>query len=83
LNGIAYDPKKKTMYITGKLWPEIFEIRIEWGGMRDEAQGTRHEGQVTSDEWQVTSLPTGGWVQGTRDKWRVTSLPTEGWGMRE
>jgi glutamine cyclotransferase len=29
LNGIAYDPKKKTMYITGKLWPEIFEIRIE------------------------------------------------------
>jgi glutamine cyclotransferase len=29
LNGIAYDPKKKTMYITGKLWPEVFEIRIE------------------------------------------------------
>jgi glutamine cyclotransferase len=29
LNGIAYDPKKKTMYITGKLWPEVFEIRVE------------------------------------------------------
>lgn len=29
LNGIAYDPKKKTIYITGKLWPEIFEIRVE------------------------------------------------------
>jgi glutamine cyclotransferase len=29
LNGIAYDPKKKTMYITGKLWPEIFEIRVD------------------------------------------------------
>lgn len=29
LNGIAYNPEKKTIYITGKLWPEIFEIRIE------------------------------------------------------
>ncbi len=28
LNGIAFDPKKKTLYITGKLWPEIFEIRL-------------------------------------------------------
>jgi glutamine cyclotransferase len=29
LNGIAYNPEKKTIYITGKLWPEIFEIRVE------------------------------------------------------
>ena len=28
LNGIAFDPEKKTLYITGKLWPEIFEIRL-------------------------------------------------------
>jgi glutamine cyclotransferase len=28
LNGIAYDPKEKKLYITGKLWPEVFEIRI-------------------------------------------------------
>jgi glutamine cyclotransferase len=28
LNGIAFDPEKKTIYITGKLWPEIFEIRL-------------------------------------------------------
>ena len=29
LNGIAYDPKSKKIYITGKLWPEIFEIRLD------------------------------------------------------
>lgn len=28
LNGIAFNPDKKTVYITGKLWPEIFEIRL-------------------------------------------------------
>lgn len=26
LNGIAWDPDKKKMYITGKLWPLIFEL---------------------------------------------------------
>jgi glutamine cyclotransferase len=28
LNGIAYDPKKKRLFVTGKLWPTIFEIKI-------------------------------------------------------
>lgn len=28
LNGIAYNKEKKTFYITGKLWPEIFEIKL-------------------------------------------------------
>ncbi len=28
LNGIAYDSVKKTIFITGKLWPEIFEIKM-------------------------------------------------------
>src|SRR2546421_1590375 len=28
LNGIAYNPSTKTIYVTGKLWPMIFEIRI-------------------------------------------------------
>lgn len=26
LNGIAYDPEKKKIYVTGKLWPTIYEI---------------------------------------------------------
>jgi glutamine cyclotransferase len=28
LNGIAYDAKSDRLFITGKLWPEIFEIKI-------------------------------------------------------
>lgn len=28
LNGIAYDKDKKSVYITGKLWPEVFEIKL-------------------------------------------------------
>lgn len=28
LNGIAYDNDKKVFYITGKLWPEIFEVKL-------------------------------------------------------
>lgn len=29
LNGIAYNADKKTIFITGKLWPEIFEIKLQ------------------------------------------------------
>ncbi len=28
LNGIAYDPATKRLFVTGKLWPYIFEIRL-------------------------------------------------------
>lgn len=28
LNGIAYNKEKKTFFVTGKLWPEIFEIKL-------------------------------------------------------
>jgi glutamine cyclotransferase len=28
LNGIAYDPAKKTFLITGKLWPKMFEVEF-------------------------------------------------------
>ncbi len=28
LNGIAYNPNTKTFYITGKLWPAIFEMKF-------------------------------------------------------
>ena len=28
LNGIAYDPAKKTLLITGKDWPRIFELKL-------------------------------------------------------
>lgn len=28
LNGIAYEPKQHKLYVTGKLWPKIFEIEL-------------------------------------------------------
>jgi glutamine cyclotransferase len=28
LNGIAYDSNQKRLFVTGKLWPSIFEIRV-------------------------------------------------------
>jgi len=28
LNGIAYNPDTKSLYVTGKLWPLVFEIRL-------------------------------------------------------
>ena len=28
LNGIAWDPKARRLFVTGKLWPTLFEIRI-------------------------------------------------------
>jgi glutaminyl-peptide cyclotransferase len=28
LNGIAYDPKRKRLFVTGKLWPSVFEIQL-------------------------------------------------------
>jgi len=28
LNGIAYDPKAKRLFVTGKLWPKLFEVKL-------------------------------------------------------
>jgi len=28
LNGIAYDNEKNKIYVTGKLWPKLFEIEL-------------------------------------------------------
>lgn len=28
LNGIAYDSRHNRLFVTGKLWPKIFEVRI-------------------------------------------------------
>lgn len=30
LNGIAYDSKDERLFVTGKLWPHIYEIRLEF-----------------------------------------------------
>jgi glutamine cyclotransferase len=28
LNGIAYDAQKDRLFVTGKLWPKLFEIKV-------------------------------------------------------
>ncbi len=28
LNGIAYDAQRKRVFVTGKRWPKVFEIRV-------------------------------------------------------
>jgi glutamine cyclotransferase len=28
LNGIAYHPTTKKMYMTGKFWPTMFEVKV-------------------------------------------------------
>ena len=28
LNGIAYDAEAETFFLTGKLWPEVLEVRF-------------------------------------------------------
>ncbi len=28
LNGIAYDPAGDRLFVTGKLWPKLFEIKL-------------------------------------------------------
>jgi glutamine cyclotransferase len=32
LNGIAYDARKDRLFVTGKQWPKIFEIKVVSGG---------------------------------------------------
>ena len=32
LNGIAYDAERKGLYLTGKRWPKLFEVRVGDGG---------------------------------------------------
>jgi len=34
LNGIAYDPIHKRLFVTGKLWPTVFEIRLISAGRK-------------------------------------------------
>ena len=29
LNGIAYDEHEKRIFVSGKLWPRVFEIQVD------------------------------------------------------
>jgi glutaminyl-peptide cyclotransferase len=39
LNGIAYDAAHDRLFVTGKLWPRLFEIKIQGTGNRDQGTG--------------------------------------------
>jgi len=34
LNGIAYDPGGKRLFVTGKMWPHVFEVEITKDGIK-------------------------------------------------
>jgi len=38
LNGIAFDPGSGRLYLTGKLWPRLFAIEVDWRGLPPEAR---------------------------------------------
>jgi len=40
LNGIAHRPETGTFFITGKLWPKMFEVRLDAEGRSDSEAGT-------------------------------------------
>ena len=42
LNGIAYDPKGDRLFVTGKLWPKLFEIKLVRKGEARAAPKHRH-----------------------------------------
>ena len=37
LNGIAYDARKDRLFVTGKLWPKIFELKLKHTDLLDKA----------------------------------------------
>jgi len=37
LNGIAFEPRSGRLYLTGKLWPRLFAVEIDWRGLRPDA----------------------------------------------
>ena len=43
LNGIAYDAVRDRLFVTGKLWPKLFEIKVI-PGKTSSAQGSRSSG---------------------------------------
>jgi glutaminyl-peptide cyclotransferase len=38
LNGIAYDPAGRRLFVTGKLWPKVFEVRLTGSSLKDLAK---------------------------------------------
>jgi len=48
LNGIAFDPSTSHFYITGKLWPKLFEVRFAFDAPVDAGSGGSDAGSAGS-----------------------------------
>jgi glutaminyl-peptide cyclotransferase len=54
LNGIAFDPRTGHFFITGKLWPKVFEVRVSFDSGADAGPG---DGTGSSGERGTGSEP--------------------------
>ena len=50
LNGIAWNPEKERFYITGKLWPKLFEVTFEDPALSIQADDSPTTPSTTSSE---------------------------------
>ncbi len=57
LNGIAYDPAAKRFYLTGKLWPTMFEATFETRPPRDSASAHSPTQRETSRTARNSLVP--------------------------
>jgi glutaminyl-peptide cyclotransferase len=44
LNGIAYDAKGNRLFVTGKLWPKLFEIKLTHQGHQPPGTASKYDG---------------------------------------
>ena len=56
LNGIAYDKKKDRVFVTGKLWSNVFEIRLQ---ELEQDQNTLN--RARQECWPADALPEYGY----------------------
>jgi glutamine cyclotransferase len=57
LNGIAYDPMGKRLFVTGKLWPSVFEIRLSLNTHAQLPSASVLDGAVTNYSSQGSLRP--------------------------
>ena len=59
LNGIAYDAKGDRLFVTGKLWPKLFEIKLvpRLSDAAEDARSSRGARQAREVDYFVFSTP--------------------------
>jgi hypothetical protein len=54
-NGIAYDPKHDRLFVTGKQWPTVFEIKVIQRTMTDKRHLSETTGEVRSPDFTFSN----------------------------